>query len=33
MEQIDEQTAFQQLTPDAMLDAIEALGYRCDGRF
>ena len=33
MEQIDEQTAFQQLTPDTMLDAIEKLGYRCDGRF
>ena len=25
--------AFAQLTPDHMLDAIEALGLRCDGRF
>ena len=29
----DEQTlAFQNLTPDAVLDAIEAQGYLCDGR-
>ena len=25
--------AFTQLTPDHMLDAIESLGLRCDGRF
>ena len=25
--------AFAQLTPDHMLDAIESLGLRCDGRF
>ncbi|MCK5360484.1 MAG: phosphotransferase, partial [Gammaproteobacteria bacterium] len=25
--------AFAQLTPDHMLDAIESLGYKCDGRF
>ena len=31
----DESTAeaFAQLTPDHMLDAIESLGLRCDGRF
>jgi Ser/Thr protein kinase RdoA (MazF antagonist) len=29
----EEQTAFQQLVPDEMLDAIESQGYLCDGRF
>ena len=29
----NEQTAFQQLVPDEMLDAIESQGYLCDGRF
>lgn len=29
----DEHTAFQQLTPDQLLDAVESQGYRCDGRF
>ena len=28
----DEQSAFQQLTPDELLDAVESQGYRCDGR-
>ena len=35
MAQIDKSTteAFAQLTPDHMLDAIESLGLKCDGRF
>jgi Ser/Thr protein kinase RdoA (MazF antagonist) len=33
MDNSDEQKAFQSLTPDTMLDAIDAQGYQCDGRF
>jgi len=33
MDNSDEQKAFQSLTPDIMLDAIDAQGYQCDGRF
>lgn len=29
----NETTAFQQLVPDEMLDAVESQGYQCDGRF
>lgn len=29
----DKTTAFQQLVPDEMLDAVESQGYLCDGRF
>ncbi len=29
----DQQLAFQELVPDAILDAVESVGYRCDGRF
>ncbi|MGV6815655.1 MAG: serine/threonine protein kinase [Thiotrichales bacterium] len=31
--QFDETTAFQQLVPDAMLNAVESVGFQCDGRF
>jgi Ser/Thr protein kinase RdoA (MazF antagonist) len=29
---INEQSAFQDLTPDELLNAVESQGYRCDGR-
>jgi len=29
----EENSAFQSLGPDALLDAVEAVGYQCDGRF
>ena len=29
----DENRAYQELGPDGILDAVESLGYRCDGRF
>ena len=31
MDETNEKTPYQDLTPDAILDAVESVGYRCDG--